>query len=350
MAPRIFLFLFAALFGGCVVVHTCRSWGSVAASWVGWIFGSSYVIAQGYSLHTEQFCAFFGFLAVLSITGPRRNFSSAWFEAGMLIGAACLFKQVAVFYAIGIVLHQFFEIISRRSDWQRSMFRLVLSGLGFALVLAAAVVLMWRMGIVREFYRATFVDAIGRADGSINLIEAAQILMKIPAILLTGLSGILLMFNRELRISLWRHRNSTDLVLVALIGSISLYPSLKSSTTAGHYVGQAVCFLSIGSAVILGIWTTLLLSSKEGRSLGKLFVYMTYSLLAGPCLVAIGWGSTKILTEDRLRIDLAQMQEIRKVLAENLPEEERVLCISSIRAAQLYYMSGRRPSVPYAVS
>src|SRR5438128_922498 len=97
LAPRVFLFLFGLGFSLWVIAFTRRTYGPAAARWSAWIFPLSYVLAQGYSLHTDHACALFGF-AGLTLACGRRQSAAAWFGAGLLVGLAFLFKQYAAFY------------------------------------------------------------------------------------------------------------------------------------------------------------------------------------------------------------------------------------------------------------
>lgn len=85
LAPPIFLFVFAAVFGVIVIKYTRKYWGSLAAYLVAWIFGLSYTIAQGYSFHTDQFCAFFGIAAIAAISGDSAKLLTSGTASGAII-------------------------------------------------------------------------------------------------------------------------------------------------------------------------------------------------------------------------------------------------------------------------
>lgn len=346
LAPRIFLFVFAVVFAGWVTSYTQKYWGAAAAYWTAWLFGLSYITSQGYSLHTDQFCAFFGFAGIVVVSGSRRNSFFAWLVAGVLVGIAFLFKQPAIIYLIAMALCQLAQMIGQKLLWRVALTRCAMLGTGFVTVLGVVITVTSWQGLGQTFYDAIVTNGLLLAKAPVNLRSAIGLWLKVPAVSLTLLSCAVLIESRSVRQSLRRNPNIAELVLLSLSGLLSLIPTLRTEGSHGHYAGAAVCFVSIGNAVVLANWMAQI-GKWRGKKILKRFATATVSLLVLAYLAAILGGGAAIIREDRLRIDLAQMREIREVLSLKLPPGEPILCLSPLRAARLYYMSGRKPFAAY---
>src|SRR5205807_2138398 len=66
-----------------------------------------------------------------------------------------------------------------------------------------------------------------------------------------------------------------------------------------------------------------------------------------PYFLAVLYGDWVMVSQDRLRIDLRQMRELRAVLDARVDPAERILCLSHWHSCRLYYMSRRPPFTPY---
>ncbi|MBD2208387.1 glycosyltransferase family 39 protein [Nostoc linckia FACHB-104] len=343
LAPRLFLFVFAALFGIWVIKYTRNYWGDLAAYLVAWIFGLSYTITQGYSFHTDQFCAFFGFAAVVAISSKHSQARYSWFLAGLSIGVAFLFKQVAVIYLVAILCFFITKFIGGKIYFNKIINNYILLVTGFAIPQLVTFYIILLYEIFPDFYDAVFISTLPFAEQSINIADVIKLWVKIPAVWLNILCFLILMINKKILHRTKNLANVSDLLLIVVVGCLSLIPSLKQSSNT-HYIGSSLVFLSISAAVIL---SSLLLYLKKQLSLLKIriiFILIFSIFLA--YLLAIIWGGNLMISQQRLGYDLAQMYEIQSKLNLYLTPEEPILALSD-NAPRIYYMSGRKPQIKY---
>jgi len=243
LAPRIFLFIFAVIFGAWVIEYTRKYWGNLAAYIVAGEFGLSYIIAQGYSFHTEQFCAFFGFAAIVVVSGKRRNASFSWLIAGFLLGLAFLFKQVAVIYLVAMILSS-----KLRQSWSKARILSLNLVAGFTTIIILLFSAMVASGIWQDFYNSVFMSLpLGRP---LNLYKALSLSLKAPSAWLSWLSLILFISSRQLRRVLKDSPSYSDWVMITIIGIMSILPIVKLESHS-HYLNTSVAALGISSAVVL---------------------------------------------------------------------------------------------------
>ncbi|QSJ15294.1 glycosyltransferase family 39 protein [Nostoc sp. UHCC 0702] len=343
LAPRIFLFVFAAVFGVWVIRYTSKYWGSLAAYLVAWIFGLSYTIAQGYSFHTDQFCAFFGFAAIAAISGERRHVKSSWLLCGISISIALLFKQVAVIYLAAIIFAQLAASLAKKLSWQSLFSRCIMLISGFAIIPGIVVaVILWN-GIWQDFYDAVFIS-IPVAQKSINLSDTFNLWIKVPSIWLAIACFLILIIDKKLRLLLQKNDYFSELLLLIVVGVLSVLPTL-SQVSNTHYTGASLVFMAIISSIILSSYFQLNKSRLNYKKSQLLFISIITSILL-TYTFGIIWGGTMMISQNRLSIDLAQMHEIRSVLNLYLSSTDKILTLSD-NAARIYYMSGRIPLIKY---
>jgi hypothetical protein len=345
LAPRVFLFLFALAFGVCVVAFVRRRFGDRAGHRAAWLFGLSHVLAQGYSLHTEALCGFFGFLAACAVAGGRKRNVAAWFTAGALTGLAVLFKQPAVLYLVSLAGVLTILAFLGTIPWRRYLTSLVLLGLGSAAVIGVVAFGLIALGVGAEAYDEAVVVAFQSAKLPLNLRAAVATWLRVPAVPLSFLAAGLLLVSRALRARLLRLPDAADLLLWMGAGFLSLLPTLRIGGEQGHYCGPAVWGLTL---TCIAVWSALpdaALAPAARPSLRNFSTWFVRLQLLAYVGVALA-GEVLLLRQGRLAADLQQLREIRQVLQERLPDKESILCLSET-PSRLYYMSGRRPAVKY---
>jgi hypothetical protein len=344
LAPRIFLFVFAAVFGAWVIEYTNKYWGRLAAYLVAWIFGLSYTIAQGYSFHTDQLCAFFGFAAIVAISGKRRHIKSSWLICGILISLAFLFKQVAVIYLAAIILAQLTATLGQKLSWQSLLSRCTLLVSGFVIIPIIVVTFVIWGGIWHDFYDAVFNSTISFAKKPINLVDTFKLWIKIPSVWLTIPCVLILFVNKNLRNSLKINAHLDESFLILIVGILSLLPTLYQTSNT-HYTGASIVFLAIWVSLILSYFWQNFQTQFNSKNIQLLLISLiTFILLT--YTAGLVWGGTVMIRQNLLAIDLTQMHEIRNVLNLYLPSKEKILTLSE-NPARIYYMSGRRPLIKY---
>lgn len=197
-------------------------------------------------------------------------------------------------------------------------------------------------GIWHDFYDSVFMSLPWGVP--LNLYSALRLCIKAPAAWLSWLSLILFISSRQLRRVLKDSPSYSDWVMITIIGIMSILPTLKQNSHP-HYLAPSVAALAISSAVVL---SHLIIQLKEQNKLKKLFGGAIAAALI-PYLGGITWGSSVMIREDRIRLDLEQRNEIRQILNLHLPPEKPILCLSP-HPARLYYMINRKPLTRYIYS
>jgi hypothetical protein len=113
LAPRIFLFLFAAAFQVALIRWLQRRFDARVATIAAVLIGLSYPMCQGYSLHTEPFGAAAAFAACALLLSDAPSLRR-WAAAGALLGLATAFKQTGVLYLAAIALFALFDVRRQR--------------------------------------------------------------------------------------------------------------------------------------------------------------------------------------------------------------------------------------------
>ncbi|MEH2163370.1 MAG: glycosyltransferase family 39 protein [Nostoc sp.] len=344
LAPRIFLFIFATVFGAWVIQYTNKYWGRLAAYFVAWIFGISYTIAQGYSFHTDQFCAFFGFAAIVAISGERRYIKKSWLICGIFISLAFLFKQVAVIYLAAIILAQLTATIGKKLSWQSFLNRSIILVSGFIILPVIVVALVIGSGIWHDFYDAVFNSTINFTKKPINLFDTLNLWIKIPSVWLIFPCILISFLDKNLRKLLKNDAYLDELFLLLIVGILSLIPTLHQVSNT-HYTEASIVFLAISSSIILSYFWRNLKNKFYSKSIQLFFITILISILL-TYTAGLLWGGAVMIKQNRLAIDLTQMNEIRNALNLYLPFEEKILTLSE-NPARIYYMSGRIPLIKY---
>jgi hypothetical protein len=345
LAPRVFLFGFAALFGAAVTAFAQRRYGVEGGRRAAWLFGMSYALAQGYSLHTEQFCGFCGFLAALAVAGDRKQRASAWFAAGILTGLAFLFKQPGVLYGAALAGVLSYLTARRALPLRKSLTSLAGLGIGFAVPVGLVGCWVVANGLAEEAYDATIVNALRMAGTPLDPRATLGAWLRVPAVALMFVAAALVVCSRQVRAGLFRQPHLPDLLLWSSAGLLSLLPTLRIGGDLGHYCGPAVWGLTL---TCVAVWAALprLAPRWQGWPGWMNPAAVVVGLQLGPYLAFSVAGAVLIAGQGRLVPDLRQTHEIREVLQERLPAGERLLCLSPA-AARLYYMSGRKPANKY---
>jgi len=339
LAPRFFLVVFA-LFYGWGIIRFCRSvYREQVAYYATIFFLPSYVIAQGYSFHTDQLAAIWGLAAAWALLRLRST-PVKFLVAGISVGVSFWFKQVAVLYLVanlvwvalqagreGLSIRKWLVTFLHRSGWMV---------LGFLIPLAV-------MAIGLKLFQAgpAALDAIFRegflaAKSPLNLTNTLTFWRRFPAAIMAILGLGWLAFR--LKFSPWLNwLLSPTVSLLGLNAIFAAIPTLRMTHDGGHLAQTSLWALAALTGVILdraiGGWD----KDRSGKlkAWGTVLGYLGFFSYLGAML----YTGAYFLQQRRLILDLDQMNEIRSDLAHFIPAQEPILCISE-SAARLYYMSG----------
>lgn len=345
--PRIFLFTWGILFGLGVVRYVQVLWGSVAALIAALVFGLSYPLAQGYSLHTEQFSATFAFIALVVVSCKDRHGLTAWAFAGILLGVAFQFKQPALLFVIAFTAGIFLEARHNRNPLKEFVQKTSVLLAGFLLFQCVIVFGVFYLGIAESYFDAVVTNAIYMADQPLNIVAAIKLWCRIPAVSFSVISISLVALNDNLRRSVFLGVKKGPLAISFMAGLITLVPTLKIGFEHGHYAGMSIPFLTILVSVVL---TKVYGLSRSGKATGLMPLKVSslvFALVVATYVLAVAWGSAVMIHQKRLEVDLSEWAEVNSTL-EVMPDvREKILCLSRSRAPQCYYMVKRRPATRY---
>lgn len=335
LAPRIFLFLFAALFQFALVRWIERQFGTRPATAAAVLLGLSYPLCQGYSLHTEPFgaaAAFAGCAILLANPSSMRT----WFAAGALLGVSTIFKQTGVLYVAAFGAFALFEVKGERARLYGLAARLGALVSGVLAALAPVALAFAVRGIGRNLLDSVVIDAVLRAAdarGSFRSIVVTWV--RCPALIVFLGVAALLAISRQARESM-AERKLQAFVLFASVGICSTLPTLKLNGV-GHYLQPGAFAFAAACALFLdGYVRRAPIRSAQAVTVAAVTLLSGYG-------AAVAGGSLQALSQNRLRSDLALQRNLREVLDARLGTNEKVLCLSTGSAARLYLMSGRRP-------
>jgi hypothetical protein len=346
LTNRIFLFIFAVILGFSVIRYTKSIWGNLSAYFAALIFGTSYIITQGYSFHTEQFCTALGFAAIYLVSQRSSERITNWMLTGCFVGMAFIFKQVAILYLMAFILCELFLALIKTISFTIAIRRCVFLLIGFCLFIAIPFTWLFVNGFWSNFYKDVFLGVVPFAGNEINFIDILKLWLRVPATLLVIPLAVIFIINKNLRTSIINSKNFPEILILVVTGCLSLLPTLKVNSNT-HYSGTAILALSIAESVIISQLcnSKTIYFSKIKKNIQKKLI-LVWSLLFIPYLIGISWGSFLMTKENRIGYDLAQMHEVRNILNQHLNPYEPVLVLSE-NAARLNYMSGRLPLTKY---
>jgi len=333
LAPRIFLFLFAAVFQVGVIRWLQRRFGTRASIFAAIFFGLSYPLGQGYSLHTEQFGSAAAFLAcaviLTEVPSTRR-----WAFAGALLGLSTVFKQTGVLYLAAFLMFAVLDA-KRRNTGARAVVTLSALCGGFAAVLAIVTIPFVAKGLARPLFDAVVFGAANRADFPFqSWYGIAHTWVLSPALIACLGIVVVHVLSRRARRAMDEDRRRA-FGLFMFVGIFSLVPTLKEGWV-GHYVQPGAFAFSAACAVYLDAYL------KEAGWQARLVTAATFSGMAA-YFVALGAVNGDLLRQNRIGADLQVQHQIRQTLDARLDADAPVLCVSGPSTARLYLMSGRRP-------
>ncbi|MFC1681545.1 ArnT family glycosyltransferase [Pseudomonadota bacterium] len=345
--PRTFLFLWGIIFGLGVTRFVQNRWGSLAALSSALVFGLSYPIAQGYSLHTEQFCATFSFAALAVVSTNQKNSLKRWLASGFLVGIAFQFKQPAAIFVLPFVVGALIDSRYRRKPLTEFLSKTFVYLLGFLSVQCFVLIGVVYLGIFKQYFEATVTNALYMSGLPFNALIAIKLWFRVPAIALAFLAVILVLLSKRLRIDVYYGDYKKAVVISTLAGVVALLPTLRIGFEHGHYAGMSIPFLCVLVGVVVskmvGIqkWTTakMMVSRKS--------IVFALLVLTLPYAIGIVWGGSKFVYEETLNADLKEWKEIKVFIAANSEKESKLLCLSSSRAPQCYYMVKKWPTTRY---
>lgn len=346
LTNRLFLFIFAAILGFSVIKYTRYIWTNQAAYFAAFIFGTSYIITQGYSFHTEQFCTALGFAAICIVSQKRSHQLINWIISGCLVGIAFLFKQVAILYLIAFICCELFLALTKVKNSTTAIRRCVFLLLGFCLSIAIPFALLVFSGLWSNFYQDVFLGVVPFAENKISITDTLKLWLKVPATLLVLIIPVILIFSK-IRTAILKSEVFPEIALLLLTGCLSLLPTFKLNSNT-HYSGTAILTLSIAEAIIISqLWhSKFKYPSKLFKNLEKKVV-VALSLLLAVYILALSWGSIVMVKGNRIASDLKQMSEMRNILNQHINPSQPVLALSEHAAARIYYMSGHLPFTKY---
>ena len=335
LAPRIFLFLFAAVFQVALVRWLHQQFGTRPAAIGALLIGLSYPLCQGYSLHTEPFgaaAAFAACVVVLADTSSRRR----WAVAGALLGLGVVFKQTGVLYVAAFAAFALLESRHQPARFATFIGRMASLSAGFIAALAPVALIFTAAGLGPLLFESAVTDVILRAgDAQADWYSVPETWVRCPALVAFLGVAFLLAVSRPARKAMDETR-SRAFVLYSLVGVIAILPTLRLNGV-GHYLQPGAFAFSVACALFLDSFL------RNAKGAWKWPVSAATVALIAAYSAALGAASVQVVREDRLRKDLLLQDEIRQVLDASLTAEDRVLCVSAGSAARLYLMSGRRP-------
>ncbi len=334
LAPRIFLFLFAAAFQFGVCRWLQRVLGGRVAMIAGVLLGLSYPLCQGYSLHTEPFGAAAAFAAcALVFTAPTST--RRWAAAGLLLGLATIFKQTGVLYVAALGGFAIYDSRRRQEKGLSGVTRVISLSAGFAVVLVVVAVAFIVQGLGAAMFDAAVTDAFLRAgDGGFSLLDIRDTWMRSPALLAFLGVAFLLVSSSKARHAMDERRRDA-FVLFAAVGMFAVLPTLRQNGV-GHYLQPSAFAFAIACAIFLDSYL------RVRTGLVTIVAAATVTFVAG-YFVALCDASVGMVRQNKLRSDLELQRELRQTLDTRLDPNDTVLCVSASSAAKLYLMSGRRP-------
>ena len=229
-------------------------------------FSTNYFTQDTMAANTELLMAlpytasFYFFIRAHNQSGGDASLKSAGavalFAAGLLTGAAALFKQVGVLNLGFFMLYEILTAWRVRKEWRlsvlmrRSFLRLSVVGAGFVVVIAAFVIWLLSMNALGDFWRNGIVLNMFYIDS-----EPAKLWMKFMA----GRGLGFIFFNATLwalaAIAIWNsikaerdeeaYLQSKSDRTIALWGGVTLTAVLLSGRFYGHYFIPALPALSI---------------------------------------------------------------------------------------------------------
>lgn len=354
LTNRVFLFIFPILVGYVIIKYTKSLWNNQVAYFSALLFPISYVISQGYSFHTEQFCAAFGFLSLLLITNDRKFKMINWFLSGCCLGLAFMFKQVGIIYLISFFISDLLFLYLGKLSFINALRRCLFLILGFCIVTCSVFTLIFLNGYWSNFYNDVFVGVLPFAEKEINILSIIKFWIKTPISLLFIPLTLLMCINSKCLRNITLSKHFYEFILLFSMGFLSLLPTIKVNSNT-HYIGAAVIALSIIEAILIdNLLQSLLEKSAQKKNifryinLGKIAKKSSYivTLLLLPYILGILWVSKTMIVENRIVYDLSQMSEIRTIINKYTPPKTPVLVLSTT-APRLYYMSGRLPYMKY---
>jgi len=334
LAPRLFLFLFAATFQVALVRWVQRQYDSNTAVIAALLIGLSYPLAQGYSLHTEPFGAAAALVACM-LTLRDEPALRHWGAAGALLGIATAFKQTGGLYVAAFGFFAAFDVLSQRRGFRTLALTLATFAGGVLGVLVPIAAIFVAQGLGPAMYEAVFAGAVDRSAGPWATWQS-MILTWLWCPALVTFAGVALLWLVSPRVrQVMDARRTRAFVLFASVGSFSLLPTLITNL-AGHYLQAGAFALSVACALVLEAYFRAMVLSVRVVGAATLTVTAGY-------FVALCGGSAQMLTQNRLRSDLILQRQLRQTLDARLDGNQTVLCLSINSAAKLHLMSGRRP-------
>ncbi|HEX7794226.1 MAG TPA: glycosyltransferase family 39 protein, partial [Vicinamibacterales bacterium] len=305
LAPRIFLFFFAAVFQIGVMRWLQQRFDGRVSIFAAIFLGLSYPLGQGYSLHTEQFGSAAAFLACVVILAGLPS-TGRWALAGALLGLSTVFKQTGVLYLAAFLLFAVLDA-KRQNSGARAMMT-TLSALcgGFAAVLVIVTIPFVAQGLARSLFDAAVVGAANRANFPFEPWYAiARTWILSPALM--AFLGIVVVhaLSRSARRAMDEDRRRA-FGLFMCVGIFSLVPTLKEGLV-GHYMQAGAFEFSAACALYLDAYL------KEAGLQARLVAAATLAGMAA-YFVAISAVSGDLLRQNRISTDLQVQYQIRQTL------------------------------------
>lgn len=250
LTNRVFLFIFAILLGFGIIKYTKSLWGNQVAYFAALLFPISYVISQGYSFHTEQFCAAFGFLSLLLLTNERKDKMINWVLSGCCLGFAFMFKQVGIIYLISFFICDLLFVYLGKLSFIHALRRCFFLILGFGLVSCSIFTLIFLNGYWSNFYNDVFIGVLTFAEKEINILSIIKFWIKTPVSILLIPITLLICINKECLKNIAVCKHFYEFILLFSMGFLSLLPTIKVNSNT-HYIGAAVIALSISESLLI---------------------------------------------------------------------------------------------------
>lgn len=173
----------------------------------------------------------FSFLSLCLAQKQQKSFYD--FVSGFFAGLAFLFKYTAGIQFVFFAFWQFYLLYKKQQSLKISLKRLVLFGVGVLLPLALHTVMLWRLGVLADFWQWSILGSGAYvSQGSSTIVFWQSFLIRfgsyVLATLLLWLLALRFIKQKEFKVSVLAQ-------LAALWFALSLIPVFVGARFYGHY-------------------------------------------------------------------------------------------------------------------
>lgn len=303
------------------------------------------ILFWGHKLFAEQFCAFFGLIAIALIYRKEDSSLKHSYIYGLLIGISTLYKQTAIIFFLAYIFFLVMKAFRKKIvlKWAISLVSCALTG--FLTIWAIMFFLLYSAGILNESMHSIFILPFVYPFN----MQYSSLLVRIactPFTIIFALSAIVIVKYGMRRIKDSVREDSSLLLLVALCS----LPLLIVRPGSFHYVIPTLL-----PAIIIAaqMWSRLIVVITDAKPLpvarfvkSRIFIGALFVLPAIAPFFVMSSMSYFFIREGRLQFDRLQTYEIGSKINQYLQrEDEPILCASFgfLFLSRMYYLLERRP-------